>query len=401
MGKRRASVIVCVPAEAVVSRRSPYVVVFSNMDRAVLEQRARAYAEPFAVVLRAKIVLLAAAGMMNVAVAQRLGVDVDTVSKWFKRFVTEGIGGLGDRRRSGRPRRFPAEVVAGVKAMACEPPSARAVPLSRWSSAELAAQAVAEGLAVSVSASTVRRWLAADAIKPWQHRSWIFPRDPDFAVKAARVLDLYQRIWEGDVLGEDEYVISADEKSQLQALSRCHPELAPAPGRTRRVEFEYERHGTLAYFGAYDVRRAALMGRVAPTTGIAPFGELVEQVMTQEPYASAKRVFWVVDNGSSHAGRTSIARMRAAWPTATLVHLPVHASWLNQIEIVFSVIQRKVIKPADFADLDTLAQRLTDFEPRYNAAAKPFDWKFTRTDLDDLLRRIDAHRAQPQPAAVA
>jgi hypothetical protein len=93
--------------------------------------------------------------------------------------------------------------------------------------------------------------------------------------------------------------------------------------------------------------------------------------------------------------------MRAAWPTATLVHLPVHASWLNQIEIVFSVIQRKVIKPADFADLDALTQRLIDFEPRYNAAATPFDWTFTRSDLDDLLRRIDAHRAQPIPAPAA
>jgi hypothetical protein len=178
---------------------------------------------------------------------------------------------LKDRRRSGRPRRFAAEVVAEVKAMACEPPAARAVPLSRWSSAELAAQAVAEGLAVSVSASTVRRWLAEDAIKPWQHRSWIFPRDPDFAAKAARVLDLYERVWDGVALGADEYVISADEKSQLQALSRCHPEPVAAPGRMRRVEFEYERHGTLAYFGAYDVHRAALIGRVAPHTGIAPF----------------------------------------------------------------------------------------------------------------------------------
>jgi transposase len=339
--------------------------------------------------------------MTNVGIAERLDVDADTVSKWRKRFVGEGLAGLKDRQRSGRPRTFAAEVVAEVKAMACEPPAARQVPLSRWSSAELAAQAVTEGLTVSVSASTVRRWLADDAIKPWQHRSWIFPRDPDFAVKAARVLDLYQRIWDGTVLGEDEYVISADEKSQLQALSRCHPPLAPGPGRVQRVEFEYARHGTLAYFGAYDVHRARLMGRVEPTTGIAPFGELVRQVMTSEPYASARRVFWVVDNGSSHAGKTSITRMRAAWPTATLVHLPVHASWLNQIEIVFSVIQRKVIKPADFADLDALAQRLIHFEPRFNAAATPFDWKFTRTDLDDLIRRIDAHRAEWIPAAVA
>lgn len=383
------------------SRCSPFVVVLSDVDCAVLEASVAGYTAPFWLVQRARIVLLAGKGLANVAIARRLGVDVDTVSKWRKRFVIEGLAGLKDRPRSGRPRRFAAEVVAGVKAIACQPPTARAVPLSRWSSAELAAQAVAEGLAVSVSASTVRRWLAEDAIKPWQHRSWIFPRDPQFALKAARVLDLYERIWDGAVLGPDEYVISADEKSQLQALSRCHPELAPAPGRLRRVEFEYERHGTLAYFGAYDVHRAHLMGRVAAKTGIAPFEQLVEQVMTQEPYASAKRVFWIVDNGSSHAGQASIARMRAAWPRAALVHLPVHASWLNQIEIVFSVIQRKVIKPADFADLDDLAARLTTFEPRYNTNARPFDWRFTRADLDDLIRRIDAHHAGPVPAIAA
>jgi transposase len=241
-------------------------VVLSDVDCVILEERVRGYTAPFAVVVRARIVLLAALGMTNVGIADLLGVDADTVSKWRKRFVMEGLAGLRDRQRSGRPRTFAAEVVAEVKAMACEPPSARAVPLSRWSSAELAAQAVIEGLAVSVSASTVRRWLTADAIKPWQHRSWIFPRDPDFAAKAARVLDLYQRIWDGAVLGADGYVISADEKSQLQALSRCHPELGPAPGRTRRVEFEYDRHGTLAYFGAYDVHRAALIGRVEPST---------------------------------------------------------------------------------------------------------------------------------------
>jgi transposase len=384
-----------------VSRCSPFVVELCDADRVVLEERAAGYTGPFWLVLRARIVLLAAEDVTNVGIARRLGVDADTVGKWRKRFVTEGLSGLKDRPRSGRPRRFAAEVVAGITAMACQPPQARAVPLSRWSSAELAAQAVAEGLAVNVAASTVRRWLAEDAIKPWQHRSWIFPRDPDFAAKAARVLDLYQRVWDGVALGPDEYVISADEKSQLQALSRCHPELAPGPGRLRRVEFEYQRHGTLAYFGAYDVHRAQLIGRVAPKAGIVPFAELVAQVMTQQPYASAKRVFWVVDNGSSHAGQASIARMSSAWPTATLVHLPVHASWLNQIEIVFSVIQRKVVKPADFAGLDDLAQRLTDFQPRYNAAARPFDWRFTRADLDDLIRRIDAHRAASVPAGAA
>jgi transposase len=384
------------------TRQSPYVIMLSPADRAVLEERSRAYTAPFATVVRAKIVLLAADNEPNTKIAQRLDVHIDVVSTWRKRFSESGLAGLEDRPGRGRRRSFAPEVVAEVKAMACEPPTQREVPLARWSSQELAAQAVTEGLVAAVSASTVRRWLHEDAIKPWQHRSWIFPRDPQFAVKAARVLDLYGRLWDGDELDDDEYVISADEKSQLQALSRRHPELPAGPGRTRRVEFEYRRGGTLAYFGAYDVHRARLMGRVEPTTGIAPFGALVDQVMNTEPYASAKRVFWVVDNGSSHAGARSVERMSTAWPTAQLVHLPVHASWLNQIEIVFSIIQRKVIKPVDFADLNALAARLTAFEPRYNATATPFDWRFTRTDLTAVLARIQARQLpDPSPTTVS
>ena len=121
-------------------------------------------------------------------------------------------------------------------------------------------------------------------------------------------------------------MISADEKSQLQALRRRHPGLPPAPGRVRRQEFEYHREGTLAYLAGYDVHHARVIGRCAATTGIEPFTALVEQVMTSQPYASAKRVFWVVDNGSSHNGQRSIDRMRQAWPHAELVHLPVHAT---------------------------------------------------------------------------
>jgi len=230
---------------------------------------------------------------------------------------------------------------------------------------------------------------ATAAIKPWQHRSWIFPRDPDFATKAARVLDLYARTWEGR-LGEDEYVVSADEKSQLQALRRRHHGLPPGPGRPLRVEFEYTRGGTLAYMAAYDVHRARVFGQIAPKTGIEPFGDLVAEVMTTEPYASAKHVFWVVDNGSSHHGWRSVMRMEEAWPNATLVHLPVHASWLNQIEIYFSILQRKAITPVDFADLDDLATRILAFQDRYNATAEPFDWRYTRDDLNAFLTRLAA-----------
>jgi DDE superfamily endonuclease len=255
----------------------------------------------------------------------------------------------------------------------------------------VATEAISREIADTISAATVRRWLAADAIKPWQHRSWIFPRDPDFSAKAARVLDLYARQWEGKPLGPHDYVISADEKSQLQARQRRHRGQPPGPGRTRRVEFEYRRGGTLAYFAAYDVHQARVLGQIAPKTGIEPFENLAAHVMTTEPYASARRVFWVVDNGSSHNGARSVERMQKAWPTATLVHLPIHASWLNQVEIYFSILQRKSISPNDFANLHQLSQRILGFQNRYNATATPFDWTYTRDDLNNFLRRLDLH----------
>jgi hypothetical protein len=211
------------------------------------------------------------------------------------------------------------------------------------------------------------------------------------------VLDLYARIWEGKRFRKRDFVISSDEKTSIQARVRCHPTLAPAPGRAMRVEHEYDRGGALAYLAAWD-ERATIMGRCEPTTGIEPFRRLVAQVMSTEPYASARRVFWVVVNGSSHRGQAAAARLRTDWPNATLVSLPVHASWLNQIEIYFSVIQRKVLTPNDFADLAEVEQRLLDFERRYEIAARPFEWRFTRSDLAKLLERIADHETLPTAA---
>ncbi len=159
-----------------------------------------------------------------------------------------------------------------------------------------------------------------------------------------------------------------------------------------RVNHDYHRRGAVAYLAAYDVHRAQIHGRCEDTTGIVPFTALVQQVMTQEPYASANRVFWVVDNGSSHRGQKAIDRLAEQFPTAVMVHTPVHASWLNQAEIVFSIVQRKVVSPNDFNDLNVVIDRLAAFETRYNQAAKPFQWKFTTTDLADLMDRLDRHR---------
>jgi transposase len=379
---------------------SPSVVVLSEAEETVLLMRARSVRLAYRDRLRARIVLGAAAGNTNAAIAGQVGVCTDTVRKWRARFVVDRLEGLKDAPRSGRPPVFTAAERAEVVALACALPAESDAPLSKWSCPELARELAAR-CQVSVSASTVRRWLAADVLKPWQHRSWISIRDPNFAVTAARVLDLYAGIWDGKPLGPNDFVICADEKTSIQARCRCHPTVPPGTARMMRVEHDYQRMGALAYLAAWDVHRGQVSGRCEDTTGIEPFSRLVEQVMSMQPYATADRVFWIVDNGSSHRGQASIQRMRAAWPTAHLVHLPVHASWLDQAEIYFSVVQRKVVTPNDFTDLDQIRDRLAAFETRYDAVAKPFNWRFTRTDLHDLLDRIDAHQqtAQNHPAA--
>jgi len=283
---------------------------------------------------------------------------------------------------------FPPEVVIQVKALACELPCEQGIPLSRFSHAELARQAVARGLTAAISGTTVWRWLSADAIRPWSFRSWLFPRDPAFAKKAGRVLDLYQGLWDGRPLSPKDYVLSADEKTSIQARQRKASGCAPAPGRLRRVEHEYERHGAVAYCAAWDVRRAKVFGLCRPTTGIATWQALVDHVMHQEPYASADRVFWITDNGSSHRGQAAATRLQGWYKNAWLVNTPVHASWLNQIEIYFSVVQRKVLTPNECADLQSLVDRVLQFQAYYETIAKPFKWKFTRKDLERMLNKI-------------
>jgi DDE superfamily endonuclease len=288
-------------------------------------------------------------------------------------------------------------VRAEVIRLACERPADSDVPLARWSAPELAAEAVARGIAEQISGVTVWRWLCEDAIKPWQHRSWIFPRDPDFAVKAGRILDLYAGRWEGERLHPGDYVVCCDEKPSIQARARKHATLPAAAGHARgqRVEHEYERKGALCYLAAWDARRARLFDRCAPKDGIVPFDALVDQFMSQPPYSKAQRVFVIVDNGSAHRGQRSIDRLQGTWDNVRLIHTPIHASWLNQAEIYFSSVQRKVLTPNDFTDLDTLEQRLLAFGRRYEEIAAPFEWKFTRADLNRLLHRLD------QPAARA
>lgn len=275
-----------------------------------------------------------------------------------------------------------------VKAIACELPAKRGLPLSRFSCGDIAREVERSGLVATISDKTVWRWLSEDAIGPWQHRCWIFPRAPDFAVKAGRILDLYARRWQGKPLGRNDFVISTDEKTSIQARRRIHATLAPGLQRSMRVEHEYERCGAWEYLAAMDVHRMKLFGRCEKSTGIEPFDKLVADVMSQPPYKTARRVFWIMDNGSSHRGQTCVARLRQRWPTIIAVHTPIHASWLNQVEVYFSVVQRKVLTPNDFRSLTELEDRLLRFQDHYAGAARPFQWKFTRENLDALLVKL-------------
>lgn len=265
-------------------------------------------------------------------------------------------------------------------------PAQMELPFSRFSIEEIRQAVIEKGVVEAISTTTLWEWLHEDGLRPWTHRPWIFPRDPHFLRKGSRVLDLYQRIWEGKPLGEKDFVLSADEKTSIQARRRKQPSIPPAPRRRGLFEHEYERRGALAYLAAYDVHRANAFGRCDDTTGITPFGKLVDQVMAQEPYQSAARVFWVVDNGSSHRGQAACDRLRKKWPNLILIHTPVHASWLNQIEIYFSILQRKVLTPNDFKSLQALERTILAFQERFSNLAQPFKWKFTR---DDLRRYLD------------
>jgi Homeodomain-like domain len=199
------------------------------------------------------------------------------VRYWRKRWATEGFR-LADKAGRGRKPAFPPQAVALVKALACELPARRDEPLSRYSTAELARLVGAHPDAPATSPSTNWRILARDALQPWRHRSWITARDPCFAEKAGRVLDLYAGTWEGRPLAPADCVVSADEKTSIQARVRCAPTTPPLAGQAARVEHEYARGGALAYLAAWDVRRGGAIGRCDATTGIGPFGQLVDLV---------------------------------------------------------------------------------------------------------------------------
>ena len=311
-------------------------VMLSAGERTTLKKRVRGAKTAWRDRLRAQIVLAAARGRPNARIAAGPGHQRRIRSAsggagspsagWTGWLTCPGRGGRGGSARRTGPRwsRWPAS---------CRPrPGCR---WRRWTGPELAAELAARGLASPMSASSVLRILAEHPVKPWQYQSWIYPRDPDFEARAKVIVDLYQGCYQGEPLGPGDRILSFDAKPQINARRRLHPTLPAAPGRPVRYEHEYKRQGSLALLAGLDVHTGQVFASTPLTTGIKPFMDLAGQVMARPEYKDAPRVFVIVDNGSDHRGQAAISRLAKAHPNAIMIHTPVHASWLNQIEIFF------------------------------------------------------------------
>ncbi|MET7695975.1 IS630 family transposase [Streptomyces sp. NPDC005483] len=320
-------------------------------------------------VLRARIVLAAADGLTNGAIARELDVSVNTVRKWRGRFAALGPGGLRDAARSGRPRAYGPEVRVAIVATATSAPPH---PEATWSHRAIA-QRVAGTCFAPVSASQVGRILADLDLKPHKVRGWLTRRDtPDFWQRVAHVCALYLDPPEQAV------VLSIDEKTAIAARSRPHPGRPARPGGPARQEFEYRRHGTASIVAALDVRTGEVLTEVIRRNDAATFTAFLDQL--DRAIAPDKEIHVVLDNGSSHTAKHTRAWL-AAHPRWHVRWTPPHASWLNQVELFFSALTRRVIRHGDFASRDDLIDKLETYAISHNEAARPYRWTYEGTPL--------------------
>ncbi|EQD46602.1 ISRSO5-transposase protein, partial [mine drainage metagenome] len=216
------------------------------------------------------------------------------------------------------------------------------------------------------SRSTIHRWLQAAHLQPWRSQYWKRPRDPQFGPKAARILDLYHRTWEGRPLNPGDVVFCLDEKTCIQALGRQKPTQPPAPGKPTRVEHEYSQNGTVIYLAALNMGNGGVVGDFPDANNKVTFMSFMERLLSLEPCRSAPRVFLILDNGPSHDPRTFPARVAERWSKVYLAFTPKHGSWLNAVEQYFSAVERKALTPNDLPSPEAVKDRIRGFEERHN-----------------------------------
>lgn len=341
-------------------------VVLDEQTRRRLSSTARAARAPARDVLRAKIVLAAADGLSNTRIAAGLQIGVDTVRKWRGRFAVSGLAGLSDGKRSGRPRRHGPDVRVAVVAVATSAPP---LPESTWSHRRIAQRLTDTG----ISPSQVGRILADCDLRPYRVRGWLTRKDdPMFWIRAHDVCDLYLNP------PADAVVLSIDEKTAIAARSRKHPGQAVAPGRPTRQEFEYVRHGTVSIIAALDVRTGQAIAEPIGRNDSVTFQRFL--TMLDANIDPDKQIHVVLDNGSSHVAKATQAWL-AAHPRWHVHWTPVHASWLNQVEMYFSALARRVIRHGDFCSRDDLINKIEAYVNEKNTTARPYRWTYDGTPL--------------------
>ena len=351
--------------------RQAQAVKLSRQERKSLELLTRRGTAQHRQVVRARIALMAHKGETTTAIADAVGVSVQTVSHWRTRLARQGAEGLQEVARPGRPRRIGQTQRLELLALACEPAQAqgRATPTLD----EMVERAALRGVVKQISRSHLQRILQAGDMRPHRVRQWLHSPDPQFRQKVNEICALYRQAPKGSV------VLSVDEKTGIQAIERKHADRAPAPGRARRREFEYIRHGTQALIAAMDVHSGRVIGSCTDRRTQADLVAFMEQVAQAYPKG---RVHIVWDNLNTH-------RAQAVWEEFNVRHdhrfvfhfTPLHASWVNQIELLFGIYARRVLRHASHSSIQHLRERTEAFMNKRNQAPKPFKWTFAGFEL--------------------
>ena len=337
-------------------------------DLATLRHWASATQAPAVLVQRAKLLLLAAEGASNTEIAERLGVSRPTVIAWRKRYMREGLlGRLADRPRRGRPQTVRRSRRAEILATTLAPPPQR-LGVTHWSSRLLAAE-------LGISHSTVARVWAEHDVKPWQTQTFKFSTDPQLEARIRDVVGLYLDPPAHAI------VLCVDEKSQVQALERTQPIRPVVPGRVERRTHDYLRHGTTTLFAALEVATGRVTDACQPRQRHNEFLAFLKLVAKAYP---RRQLHVVVDNYATHKHE----RIQAWLATHPRVHLhftPTYASWLNLVEVFFSIIERQALRRGDFASVAELVATIRRFCDGWNRRCQPFTWT---KDADQILGRL-------------
>jgi transposase len=346
--------------------RPPAAVELSVEDRAELERRERAATSSQRDADRARIVLAAGEGLGTAEIAARFGVSVDMVSTWRGRFAREGLKGLLDRPRSGRPSRLTPLQRAQIVSLACEPPP-QEHGLAGWTLDRLHEQIVQRGIA-EIGRSWLQVQLARADLQPHRRKMWLHSPDPEFREKTAAVVEMYVDPPEGVT------VVSVDEKTGMQAVERKHPDRPAAPGRPLRREYEYVRHGTQSLLAALDVHKGKMLARCGPTRTAADLEAFMDELAARTP----GQVVVIWDNLNIHHGERWERFNQRHGGRFRFLYTPLHASWVNQIELWFGVLQRRCLARGSFKSVEELRAAVLAFVAHWNdSAGRPFRWSFT------------------------